>query len=280
MATVIGSGIWEQLREKVHGAVRARTRTDHPEDILARSVIPRLMVPGFRPDWSEVAGKGTVCDADVTALVPIAVYGTAHELLEQVESVMRRGIAAETVFVELLAPVARWLGVEWEEDRLDFVQVSMALWRLQEVLRQVAAGAGRIDGPSPRSALFAPMPGDQHSFGAAMVQECFALAGWDAELLVGPSAAQINAAVAEQRYDLLGLTLTCDCPSGRLASLVRAIRSVSKNPQLCILIGGRAAIERPELATLAGADGTATDAGTAVRTAERMVDALRLALPA
>jgi methanogenic corrinoid protein MtbC1 len=217
---------------------------------------------------------------DITSLAPIAIEEAAHVLLERVETIMQRGVSVEEIFVSLLAPVARHLGQEWEEDRLDFLQVSMALWRLQEVLRQVSANTTQGSLDQPRSALFAPMPGEQHSFGTAMVHECFTLAGWDADLLLEASLQRLIEMVAEHHYDLLGLTLSCDCNNERLASLIRAVRSVSKNSNICVMIGGRVPSEHPEMVALSGADGTAESAPAAVDAAERMVGLLRLAATA
>jgi methanogenic corrinoid protein MtbC1 len=176
------------------------------------------------------------------------------------------------VFVDLLAPVARWMGEEWKEDRLSFIEVSMGLWRLQEVLRHISAGTSRDPG-GQGTALFAAMPGDQHSFGTAMVHECFVIAGWDAELILEATRQQLVEAVATSRIDLIGLTISSDCPVERIASLIRAVRSVSMNPNLCVMIGGRLPMENPNLVALAGADATAATAPAAVKLANRIVGA-------
>jgi len=281
MATVIGFGGKRRPRRSALSDRSPNRRTDKLGDILSLGVIPRLLIAHARPVDLPVEAHPLIRPDDIERLVPMAVHEAAHVLLDEVESVMRRGVAAEDIFVDLLAPVARRLGVAWEDDRLDFVQVSMALWRLQEVLRQVAASTTRpFEDDRTRSALFAPMPGDGHSFGTAMVHECFTIAGWDAELLIDPTLQSLTETIARQRFDLLGLTLSCDCHNDRVVSLIRAVRSVSMNPHLCIMIGGRLPQEQPQLAALCGADGTAATAPAAVKTAERLVGMLRLAASA
>lgn len=278
MATAIGFGSQpERNRSEASRHDRPR-RARHIGELLSLSVIPRLLVA--HTDHRAVAdpGQGLVDHADIERLGPVALNEAAHVLLDQVEAVMRRGVTAEEVFVDLLAPIARWMGREWEEDRLSFVDVSMGLWRLQEVLREIAAGAARADGRGTRNlALFAPMPGDQHSFGASMMQECFAIAGWDSELLINASNHALIDSVAERSFDLLGLTLSTDCPSARVADLIRTLRSVSRNPHLCVMIGGRVPAEHPDLVVLTGANGTAATAPEAVRTAARLIDSVRMA---
>ena len=279
MATIIGFGGRRRPRRPASGDAHKK-RGGQVGEILSLGVIPRLLIAHGKPVAPAEPHHPLICEHDVERMVPLAINEPAHVLLEHVEAIMRRGVAVEEVFVDLLAPVARLVGEEWEEDRLDFVQVSMALWRLQEVLRHISANTSRAAGGETRSALFAPMPGDQHSFGTAMVHECFTLAGWDAELLVEASMQRIIETVAQQRYDLLGLTLSCECHNDRLASLIRAVRSVSKNPHICIMLGGRVPTEQPQMVALSGADGTATSAPAAVKAAERLVGMLRLAATA
>ena len=155
----------------------------------------------------------------------------------------------------------------------------MALWRLQEALREIAARTPAIVGPavSPRSALFTPMPGEQHSFGASMVTECFARAGWDAELLLDSDRTELVGRIAGQAFDLVGVTISCDRNIDRLRSLVSAFRNVSRNPQIRVMIGGRAATTNPEIAAYVGADGTAPTATAAVAVADRLVEMPRCA---
>lgn len=278
MATVLGFG----GRRFRRGSEEKRPNPPGRKinDILSLGVIPRLLMAHSRPAEERTETRTLIRLEDVLELVPVAVDAPAHLLLEKVEAVMQRGVTAEEVFVDLLAPVARALGEDWKEDRLDFVQVSMALWRLQEVLRHIAASAPRAEAAAARSALFAPMPGDQHSFGPAIVQECFTLAGWDAEMLAEDGTQPLIAAVADRYYDLLGLTVACDCHSDRLASLIKALRSVSRNPNLCIMIGGRLVDEQPQLVGQVGADGTAPTAVKAVDVAERLVETFRFAATA
>jgi MerR family transcriptional regulator, light-induced transcriptional regulator len=281
MATVIGFGGRRRPRRNQSTERLTDSRGDKLGKILSLGVIPRLLIAHAKPIELPDPAHPLIRKEDIERLVPLAVHEPAHMLLEEVEAIMRRGVSAETVFVDLMAPVARQVGLAWEEDRLDFVQVSMALWRLQEVLRQIAANTTRaFEEDRPRSALFAPMPGDNHSFGTAMVHECFSIAGWDAELLIDPTLQTLTEAVARHRFDLVGLTLSCDCHNERVASLIRAVRSVSMNPHLCIMIGGRVPQEQPNFAALCGADGTATTAPAAVKAADRLVGMLRLAASA
>jgi len=283
MATVIGfesgrSG--RGRRQRKHGFEDAGDSADLGE-LLTVDVIPRLLVASGRSALPRRFRAPPVSVDDVAAFAPLAVHCEADELLDRVDAVLARGLTVEQLFVELLAPAARLLGEMWEDDRFDFLEVTMALWRLQEVLREIAGRAARtLPEEGPRSALFTPLPGDLHSFGPAMVQECFALAGWSADLLVAPSHKEIVDTVAARNFDLFGLTVSHDGHIERAASLIRAIRSVSMNPNISIMVGGRVTAEQPAIAALVGADGTADTASAAVGVADRLVGAARMAATA
>jgi methanogenic corrinoid protein MtbC1 len=245
--------------------------------MVAAEFVPLfLMTRDAESQPLETHLRPAIGSGEVERVAELAVSLEAHRLLEVAESFLERGVPVESLFVDLLAPAARHLGRRWEDDRLDFVDVTMGLWRLQEVLRDIAARAPRFDSGLMRgAALFSPMPGDQHSFGAAMMHECFALAGWDAEMQGETTDGELLNLVGGRAFDLLGLTLSLDAHIERAPALIRAVRSVSMNPRICIMIGGSVCNADPTIAMLAGADGTAADAPGAVAAAERLVRAAR-----
>jgi methanogenic corrinoid protein MtbC1 len=202
------------------------------------------------------------------AVLPLRLEAAA--LLEEVDGFIAKGASVETICLDLLAPAARKLGEMWERDECDFLDVTMGLWRLQEVMREVAARSPvDLAGLAlPYSALFSPMPGDHHNFGTLMLEEVFARGGWRSEALVKPERRE---RLARQPVDLLGLTLARDCPSAALSNLIKAVRNVSANPHIIVLVGGRMINENPGMAMEVGADGTGADALSALELANGLV---------
>lgn len=286
MASVIGIG--SASNHRAVGSVRRRNGGEFGESdfslgrLIESEVIPRLLVAHSEPLPAAMDGPTTISADEVERFAPLVLTSGAHEVLDVVETYLRRGVTIETLFVELLAPAARKLGEGWEDDRLDFIEVTMGLWRLQEVLREVAAHSPPAIDPTRmrRSALFAAMPGDQHGFGAAMVEQCFARAGWDTGLLVEAGRRELLGAVAQRNWDLIGLTVSRDCLIHRLPSLVTAVRSVSQNPQIRVMLGGRVLTNNPGLVAFAGADGTAPTATAAILTAEALFETMPCAMSA
>lgn len=250
--------------------------------LLENLVIPRLIAESVESRHAPRAAtlkaaerprQRAISAVDVIEFTRLCVAEDAPSLLDFIDRFLSGGQSVETIYIDLLAPAARKLGEYWEADSEDFVGVTMGLWRIQEVLRELTlrvppvAGSGR----GFRAALFSTMPGEQHSFGTLMVAECFERAGWQADVLIEPTSSELTAKVARHRYDLVGLTVSCDCPSATLSGLMTAIKAVSSNPQVKLMVGGRAINERPELAVDCGADGTAVDASAAVTLADRLV---------
>lgn len=222
--------------------------------------------------------KGTGPVFDEAAIERFTADVLAHEadaLAEIVGKYLDQGLAPEALFIELIAPTARELGEKWTRDECDFVDVTMGLWRLQQVLRTIALWAPPAPGWHPRGnkALFTAMPGDQHSLGTLIISECFQRGGWEVETLIEPQQSDIFAAISTTSFDVIGLTVTTDFYIAELPKLLTAMRSVSCNPNMAIMIGGPALGYDPKRARELGADGTAADASSALKLADELVSA-------
>ncbi|MEO1729656.1 MAG: cobalamin B12-binding domain-containing protein [Pseudomonadota bacterium] len=219
--------------------------------------------------------RGQINPDESEDFASMAVRLEAPDLLKAVDRFLGQGGSVESAFVDLLAPAARHLGEMWEQDECDFVDVTMGLWRLQEVMREISLRSPPEPAPlrGLRSAVFCPVPGDTHSFGAQMIEEVFARAGWQSEVLVSPERRELLDHVARSPVDLVGLTVSSKTSVSALSSLVKSIKGVSLNPHTCVLVGGSVINQNPELVTEIGADGTGRDANSALETAERLVAA-------
>ncbi len=266
----------ERVRRRTASADADPDPADTVNTIIESQIIPRLLMAHNTSDSrSRSRGSGSITPDEASRFAILPLRLEAASLLEEVDAFISKGASVETICLDLLAPAARKLGELWERDECDFLDVTMGLWRLQEVMREVAARSpadfGHIQ--MPYSALFSPMPGDNHNFGTLMIEEVFARAGWRSEALVKPERRELLDRLARQPFDLVGLTLARDCPSAALANLIKAVRDVSANPYIIVLVGGRMINENPEIATQVGADGTGADALAALELASTLVKA-------
>lgn len=262
----------ERVRRATSGSREGSRETVNA--IIEGEIIPRLLMAHQDSDNQLKARSSRPIapeDAAEFAMLPLRLE--AASLLEEVDAFIAEGSSVETICLDLLAPAARKLGEMWDHDECDFIDVTMGLWRLQEVMREIAARSP-AELPMlnvPRSALFSPMPGDHHNFGTMMVEEVFSRAGWQSEALVKPDRRELLDRLSQRPFDLVGLTLARDCPSAALSNLITAMRSASANPRIAVLIGGRMINENPDIVQDVGADGTGADALAALDMAEALV---------
>ena len=246
--------------------------TDILEEIVERQILPRLITAGKAAGRSETGDAETVIgEDDIDILIRLLMEGAPDACCNFVHDVFHTGVSLQSIYLDLLAPAAQRLGPMWLDDDIDFVDVSMALARLQTLIFKVArCEAINPALPDPdRRILLARARGEQHAFGLMMVAEFFRLGGW--QVYGGTdleSGDDLNRAVAERAYSVVGLTAGSRCKAMELADDIRALRKNSCNPDLKILVGGAAFCIDPELAREIGADFTASEGIDAVDRAE------------
>ena len=242
------------------------------KEVVPRLVTARSELPGCVVSPAEASGA-----EEVAAFAALAMARDTAAALSFVAAMRARGAGLHAVCLDLLAPAARHLGDLWVEDLCSFGDVTVGLVRLHEVLHALAPEfrGEHVPRPRARRALLATVPGAQHTFGLAMLAGCFRLAGWS--VLSGTSLSNEHLAgmVGNATFDLIGLSAASEVHIGAVASAIRAVRRASSNPAVGVMVGGPLFVERPELATLVGADATARDGNTAPLVADALLNALR-----
>ena len=241
-------------RDGADGAAGGLART------IEREIVPMLV---------ETARRGgrppRLCD-EVETLVALLLRDEVEASRALLRDALGRGLSAEVVQIGLLAPAARRLGELWEEDRCEFGAVWLGVNELQRFLRDFRAQRPRETGPSApgRRILLAATPGEHHIFGVEMVAEFFAVAGWDVVCRPSASHAELVRIAERDWFDVAGFSLGADRNARALADVVRALRRVSFNPAMKVMIGGPALGSMPGVAERVGADWAAPDARAAV----------------
>lgn len=247
--------------------------------VIEGEVIPRLVL-ARRADDGRVApgasGGAPPSAEEVAALADLVVDRDLPEALAFVERLRARGISVESLYLDLLAPAARALGRQWEDDRRTFSEVTVGLWRLHQLLYELGPAFQR-DAVAPSNelrALLVTAPGEQHSFGLAMTAEFFRRAGW--VVSGGPllSGEDLSALVHREWFAIVGISAGSETRLDSVAQAIRAIRRASRNRALGVLVGGVAFGGHPERVALVGADGCAEDARRAPLQARALLDLL------
>ena len=179
-----------------------------------------------------------------------------------IETAQRKGASHETLWLAYLGDASRRLGEWWVEDRVSFYQVTLGAGRIYAILRIL-----RLQSPPPAphagwSALFANVPGDDHTLGITIAADMARDRGWDIDLLVGHAHDEMVAEIERRNPPIIGLSAGSRKTLPALLKLILALRLT--NPYAKILVCGHIATLELELGDVAGVDGTATDFDEAI----------------
>ncbi|MCE2922189.1 MAG: cobalamin B12-binding domain-containing protein [Roseomonas sp.] len=245
--------------------------------VIETEVIPRLVLAqralGTTTQEAPAPHFAAPTEGDVEAFTALARLGNTENVLTFIDAFCARGLPLSQVYLGLLAPAARILGVAWEKDTADFTEVTIGLRCLHAAChalepRFAPLGMGNRPG---RSILLAPAPGEQHGFGLLMVEQFFRRAGWETWTDGSDDGDALIAMVAEKHFGLIGFSISGETHIESLAELIRDIRRASRNADIGILVGGALILKEPLLVKRLGADATARDAEEAILQAEALL---------
>jgi len=247
------------------------------ERVIETEVIPRLVLAqralGAADRDPAAPHPAAPTEGDVAAFTAIVQLGNTDHALTFIDAFCARGLPLAQVYLGLLAPAARVLGVCWEKDVSDFTEVTIGLRCLHAVCHALEprfAPIGLASRPG-RSILLAPAPGEQHGFGLVMVDQFFRRAGWETWMNGGADSEALIAMVAERHFGLVGFSIGGETHIEKLAILIADIRRASRNADVGILVGGALLLQEPMLVKRLGADATARDAEEAILQAEALL---------
>jgi methanogenic corrinoid protein MtbC1 len=269
--------------QAVPASVRARDRLRLLAETIEAEIVPRLIAgyeggqahapvepagPAHDPAFDIQFAPITQEAIDLARLVLAEDEARWRDTVE--EAVGRLGL--EAVCLDLLAPAARHLGDLWTEDICSFTDVTIGLMRLQSALLHITAPMETGGTLSARhTALLAPAPGDQHTFGLTMVAGFLERAGWSVTQLTDGSAASVEGALRTGWYGVLGLSAGSACKVAALPRMLPRLRALARNPDMGIMVGGPLFVAQPGLAAEIGADATAANGQEAVSAAESLI---------
>lgn len=247
---------------------------------IEHEIIPRLMLAHRNTEESLATPELRRPDAprfDVENFAKMAMTRDTDVSQACVETLRSQGVSVETIYLDLLAPVARHMGELWEEDLCDFTEVTIGLGRLHHVLRNLSPAFGQFVGQvgNGRRILLLPSPGEQHTFGLAMVSEFFRRAGWDVAGGPWEAGADPVVMVKHEWFDVVGFSLGVEVHLEELGECIQAVREAALNEHVGIMVGGPIFIQHPEYVARVGADCAASDGRQAPVLAEQLSDRLK-----
>lgn len=241
---------------------------------IEEEIIPRLMLAHRTVQACPLppATEGqVVSEEDVREFAKMVLSHDETVALACIETMRARGTSVEVIYLGLLAPTARYLGDLWTQDLCDFMDVTAGLGRLQHLLRSLSSSFESPAEPTAdgRRLLLSAAPGEQHTFGLAVVGEFFRRAGWDVAGGPWDASGQTASFVATEWFDMVGFSLAAEVHADALRDCIEEVRHASMNPDIGIMVGGPIFGIRSDLVAGVHADLVATDGKQAPVIADR-----------
>lgn len=250
-------------------ALDRRERVARLFSVLADHVIPHLVqyhaqslaVPTMKPT-----------EAEFEEFFGHLLEDHESGFVDAIRRMISRGLSIESIYLDLLVPSAVRMGQRWVDDCSDFVAVTVAVGRLQALLREFSADfCGEASRPSTGRRILLAQPDDEtHMFGLSVVAEFFRRDGWDVVGGVAGTGIDPVQRVRSEWFDVAGISVGSELKLPWLRDRIEAMRQYSTNPDLVIMVGGPLFSADPSLVRWVGADLT-SDAGSAPHAAHKIL---------
>lgn len=244
-----------EVYEKSQSNIK-RLKESLPEDLvasLAREVIRRLASREINvkhiPHGPSLEELEDLCSALISADDKAAanLIGAARA----------DGVAAEEIYLKYLASAAQMLGKWWDDDKVSFVEVTVGSGRMFAIMRSMKHLFSPTFNPDAKSAIFASVPGEDHTLGVRMAADLFRSEGWDIALKVGLGHDELVADIERTPNSVVGLSLGGRHSVDALSRLAVALNICC--PSASLVVCGQEIEDIKPLLSLMGFDGIAGD---------------------
>jgi len=225
-----------------------------PEDLvvnLAREVIMR--VAGKEDTLEHVDHAVTAEDLETLCEALISDDDQAGAAI--IKNLRADGVRVEEIYLKQLAAAARLLGDWWTQDRVTFSQVTVGTGRMFSIMRGMRHLFEPVIPVQDKTAIFASVPGEDHTLGVRMAADIFRKDGWEIALKVGLDHDALVAEIERAPVGIVGLSVSGRHSIDALSRLVVALHIAC--PQAILIVSGPNIEEVRPILSLMGLDGIA-----------------------
>ena len=226
-----------------------------PDDLvenLAREVILRVASKGPAPGDAQ----GGFTGPELRALCLAFLDDDRTAAASMVASLRADGARAEDIYHRHIAGAARMLGDMWTNDEATFAQVTVATGRMFAIMRSMRHLFEPTIPVQDKTAIFASVPGEDHTLGVHMAADIFRKDGWEIALKVGLDHDQLVAEIEKTPSGIVGLSVGGAHSIDALSRLVVALHICC--PHTMIVVSGSNVDEVQPILSLMGLDGVAS----------------------
>ncbi len=211
--------------------------------IVEAQIIPRLLVSKQigKPHLTLVSSsKAMPSQKEIETFTDLCVSESSKDAQSFVDDFLDTGLSTEDIFLGLLTPAAKYLGSQWDDDRMDFSQVNLGLVRLHSIANEIrrTSKSGQLVKGKAKNVMIACAPGSMHMLGTTIVADFFRKEDWQVVVAISSSANELVQTVSNEWFDVLGLSLSIDQQLTGLADLIDQLKSLSLNLRMVVMLGG------------------------------------------
>ena len=265
--------------EKKFFTTHGNAHYDYQSSILSiveSQVIPRLLkaerIKKRHPSLISSA-RALPTQKEIAIFVDLCISKDQKVSQAFVDHFLKTGWHKEDILLELIAPAARYLGSQWDDDQMDFSQVNLGFVRLHAITNQfrfvsneMLSAKGKVN-----RVMIATAPGSLHMLGATIVADFFRQKGWQVQVAISSTSNELVHAVRSEWFDVIGLSISIEQQLTNLADLISQFKSSALNPSATVLLGGPIFAAKELRALDFGADGICVDAKHAVSLAASLL---------
>jgi MerR family transcriptional regulator, light-induced transcriptional regulator len=205
-------------------------------------------------------------DEIIQGFVTAALSGSAAAFDELLGHFRRTHISLAMLADVYIPEAARRMGEDWLDDHLSWLDVSIGVARLQNLLREISAAwtADQADSLGHGAVLLLIPEGEQHTLGPMVAMGQLRRAGVSVCLRIAPSPRELTHLLDQRPFDGVLISVATDARLQSAIALIKLMRAMRKKLPP-IVLGGPIVQEKPQLAACAGADFSCIDIDTAMK---------------
>ncbi len=219
-----------------------RLATVSSEELFAtieQQLIPRLVLAHRDETTVSPVYDGGLAPTpeEIAAFVEVALTQDLSVALDEIASMVARGMSTEMLLLNFIAPAAKLLGEHWETDFKTFSEVTTGLGTLQRVVQSIGSSFAQNSGHRGVVVLTAAQ-GEQHTLGLFLLGEFLQRNGWGVDLVPGLSPGEIVELVSQSSVEMVGITVSNHKLLPPLGRMIATLKRHSLNPDLRVVVGG------------------------------------------
>ncbi len=191
---------------------------------------------------------------------------TADDFLVYAQDTLAAGLDIEVFYLDVIPKTVRLLHDLWERDEITFFDVTRATWIVKGFVL-----SGSTEFVRPDALTLTPMThrfqavvsmatGSQHTLGPLLVSQYLQRKGWNVSPGFDRKEKDLLQLVKTHWVDLFCVSVSTSSDLPGLQSLIKRVKSLSKNPDIQCLLGGPVVAWESDLQARMGVHGLCSNA--------------------